>query len=65
MARSGFVDRHDCKDDGRGQVVTISARGRSVRQAMWPVYAEVLSGTIGARLTPEEAQTLARLLAKV
>lgn len=65
MAKAGLVDRAGCEDDGRGQVVRISAQGRAVRQAMWPVYAGVLSTRVGARLTPDEAATLAGLLSRL
>lgn len=63
MVRAGLVERQDCEDDGRGQIVRISETGRSVRKAMWPVYARVLSERIGAKLTSAECAQLTRLLA--
>lgn len=65
MVKAGLVDRLDCEDDGRGHVVRISERGRSVRQAMWPVYAKALSALLGDRLTSDEAEELTRLLSKL
>ncbi|HBA44246.1 MAG TPA: MarR family transcriptional regulator [Alphaproteobacteria bacterium] len=65
MVKAGLVERQDCEDDGRGQIVFISERGRSIRQAMWPVYAKVLSETIGTKLTSKEAITLTRLLSEL
>lgn len=65
MVKAGLIERQDCDDDGRGQIVRISDKGRSVRQAMWPVYAQVLSEEIGAKLTTDEATQLVRLLSKL
>lgn len=65
MAKANLIERLDCDDDGRGQIVRISDRGRSVRQAMWPIYAQVLSEEIGAKLTTEDTVQLVRLLSKL
>ena len=65
MVTAGLVDRQDCEDDGRGQIVSISDRGRETRASMWPVYGEVLATRIGARLSREETVQLARLLSKI
>lgn len=65
MAKTNLIERLDCDDDGRGQIVRISDRGRSVRQAMWPIYAQVLSEEIGAKLTTEDTVQLVRLLSKL
>ena len=62
MVKAGLVERQDCEDDGRGQIVAISEQGRSIRRAMWPIYARVLSETIGTKLTSKEAMKLTRLL---
>jgi DNA-binding MarR family transcriptional regulator len=65
LIKANLVSREACGDDGRGQILHITEQGRSVRKAMWPVYAEVLSHEVGARLTAEEAIELARLLSKL
>ncbi len=65
MVKAGLIERQDCDDDGRGQIVRISDKGRSVRQAMWPIYARVLSEEIEAKLTSEDAIQLVRLLSKL
>ncbi|MDY6828824.1 MAG: helix-turn-helix domain-containing protein [Pseudomonadota bacterium] len=65
MVKAGLVERQDCEGDGRGQIVSISEQGRSIRRAMWPVYASVLSEAIGTKLTSKEAMTLTRLLSKL
>lgn len=65
MLSAGLVERRDCEEDGRGQIVFISEQGLSVRRAMWPIYARVLSERIGAKLTSRDAVTLVRLLSKL
>ena len=65
LVKAELIERLNCDDDGRGQIVRIAHKGKSVRQAMWPIYARVLSDKIGTKLTTEEAVQLARLLAKL
>ena len=65
MAKAELIDRRDCDDDGRGQIVCISDKGHAVRQAMWPVYAQVLSEKIEDKLSPDEAAQLVRPLSKL
>jgi DNA-binding MarR family transcriptional regulator len=65
LEREGLVERHQCQLDGRNNVLVITAKGRALRRAMWPVYAAAIEENFGARLTQAEAEQLARLLAKV
>ena len=65
LEREGLVERHQCQQDGRNNVIAITAKGRALRRAMWPVYAAAIEEHFGARLTPEEAQQLSGLLAKL
>ncbi|MBU4530736.1 MAG: MarR family winged helix-turn-helix transcriptional regulator [Alphaproteobacteria bacterium] len=65
MEKAGFIDRQDVEDDGRGQVVRLTHKGRSIRQTMWPVYAEALTRLVEQRVTKDEATELARLLRKI
>src|SRR5262249_38587465 len=65
LEREGLVERHQCQLDGRNNVLLITAKGRALRRAMWPVYAAAIEENFGARLTQAEAEQLARLLAKV
>jgi DNA-binding MarR family transcriptional regulator len=65
MARAGLIDRDDAEDDGRGQVVRLTPKGLSTRQAMWPVYAGVLVRSVEAHFTDAEAAELARLLQRL
>ncbi len=65
MAKAELIERRDCDDDGRGQIVCISDKGHAARQAMWPVYARVLSEKIEDKLSPEDAAQLVKLLSKL
>ena len=65
MEKDGLVERRQCTQDGRSNVVLITAKGRELRRRMWPVYAAGIEEHFGARLTAEEAQQLAGLLAKL
>jgi DNA-binding MarR family transcriptional regulator len=65
LQREGLVERHQCKVDGRNNVLVITAKGRALRRAMWPVYATAIEQHFGARLSQAEAEQLAHLLAKL
>jgi len=65
LERAGLVKRRACPDDGRGQMVQITANGRRLRQEMWPVYAAAIERHVGSKLSCQEAQHLAELLSKL
>ena len=65
MAKAGLVDRQDVEDDGRGQIIRLTQKGRNTRQSMWPVYAGVLIRSVEQQLSKDEATELARLLKKL
>jgi DNA-binding MarR family transcriptional regulator len=65
LQSEGLVERRQCPVDGRNNVVLITAKGRALRRAMWTVYATAIDEHFGSRLSPAEAEQLARLLAKV
>ena len=65
LEREGLVERHQCQRDGRNNVLLITAKGRALRRQMWPVYAAAICEHFGARLTPPEAELLAKLLVKL
>ena len=62
IERAGFVERRACEDDGRGQLVAITERGKAIRRKMWPIYAQALEATIEKRLSAKQAETLDSLL---
>jgi DNA-binding MarR family transcriptional regulator len=65
LEREGLVERRQCELDGRNNVLVISAKGRALRRAMWPVYASAIQQHLGACLSQVEAEQLVRLLSKL
>lgn len=65
MAKAGLVSRLDCNTDGRGQMLTLTAKGLATRAQMWPVYAQALSTSLGCRLSEAEQLSLAQLLKRL
>ena len=65
LEREGLVERHQCRQDGRNNVLLITAKGSALRRQRWPAYAAAIEEHFGARLTPAEAEQLAGLLAKL
>jgi DNA-binding MarR family transcriptional regulator len=62
LEAAGYVERHPCKDDARGQFIVITPAGKAMRKRMWPVYAAALNAVIGQRVSDREAATLGGLL---
>jgi DNA-binding MarR family transcriptional regulator len=64
MEADGLVERQECLEDLRGQMVVITAAGLTLRQQMWSAYSPALQATMG-KLSAEEAAQLAALLSKL
>lgn len=60
-----YIMRWRCEQDGRGQVVSITDKGRDVRKQMWPVYAAVLQDLFGEKLDDQQAEQLAERLGQL
>lgn len=65
IEEAGLIARGGCPGDGRGQIIRITEAGRAARCAMTPVYRAALQASLGRRLSPEEAVTLATLLGRL
>ncbi len=65
LVKADLVERRPCADDRRGYVLAITADGLAVRAKIWSVYAPAIQAAIGARLSRDEAVSLARILAKI
>ncbi len=65
IEKEGYVERRTCPDDGRGQTLHVTERGRAIRRKMWPVYARAIESMIGQRLSAREAAELAETLGKI
>lgn len=65
LVQAGLVERLPVEEDGRGQVVRITAEGRETRCRMWPVYAAELCTLVEAPLREGEAAALAASLGRL
>jgi DNA-binding MarR family transcriptional regulator len=65
LGDEGLIERRPCPMDGRSKHLVITDKGRALRAAMWPVYADAIRAHVGSRLTAEEARQLAQLLGKL
>jgi len=62
---AGYITRRPCPEDGRGQVVAITAEGRRLLPRMWRTYQAAIRDHFADKLSADEANTLGRLLAKL
>jgi DNA-binding MarR family transcriptional regulator len=62
LEKAGYVERRACADDGRGQIVAITAAGRAIRRRMWPVYAAAIEDALGRHLSAKQAESLDALM---
>lgn len=60
-----LVEKLPVADDGRGQTIRISAKGRETRRQMWAVYGRSIAELVGARLSPDELNTVSALLGRL
>lgn len=58
IERAGYVERRSCEDDGRGQLIAITASGRNIRRKMWPVYARAIEAAVGQHLSGRQIECL-------
>lgn len=61
MKRAGLVACSNCKEDGRGQIVSLTDAGKTMRARMWPIY----SDAIDRQFDGSTAEWLAALLGGV
>jgi DNA-binding MarR family transcriptional regulator len=62
IEKAGYLERRACDDDGRGQVLVITAAGKHIRRRMWPVYAAAIQSALGEHLSEKQAEALDALL---
>jgi DNA-binding MarR family transcriptional regulator len=65
MENAGLVERLPHPEDGRGQLVAITAAGRALQKRMWKVYGPAIAQHVGEKLARGDASELARLLQKL
>jgi DNA-binding MarR family transcriptional regulator len=65
MEKAGLVERLPHPEDGRGQLVAITAEGRALQKRMWKIYAPAIQREVGEKLSRSDAAELGRLLKKL
>ena len=64
MEADGLVERRECPQDGRGQLVHVTPAGLKLRKTMWTTYSKAMREAL-APLSDKEALQLAALLSKL
>jgi DNA-binding MarR family transcriptional regulator len=62
LVQAGFARREPCPQDGRGQVICLTEKGRALIDAMWPAYRVAIMAHFGGKLGAGEAKALAGML---
>jgi DNA-binding MarR family transcriptional regulator len=65
LEAAGHVAKQVSEDDGRGQLLTITKSGRTMRRRIWPVYAAAIEEAVGRHLSERDATALGDLLGKL
>lgn len=65
LEKAGLVERRRHEQDGRGQVVVVTAAGLDLQRNMWPVYQQAIQRHVGCKLDGAEADRLGALLGKL
>jgi DNA-binding MarR family transcriptional regulator len=62
LVDAGYARRQPCPEDGRGQVVYLTEKGRALIDAMWPAYRAAITAHFGDRLDGRQAEALGEIL---
>ena len=62
---AGLVTRQRTPEDRRGAYAALTAKGRALRQRMWPVYQAAVEKYFGAYVSEREAIQIGEILARV
>jgi DNA-binding MarR family transcriptional regulator len=65
MEAEGLVRREPCADDARGADIAITAKGRTLRRRMWPVYEAAIDRHFASKLSERDVEVLGRLLQRL
>ena len=65
LEADGLIEKLPVADDGRGQTIRITAKGRETRRSMWAVYGRSIAELVGAWLPAEDLETLTALLGRL
>ncbi|MER8959412.1 MULTISPECIES: MarR family winged helix-turn-helix transcriptional regulator [unclassified Mesorhizobium] len=65
LEADGQVEKLPVADDGRGQTVRVTDKGRETRRRMWAVYGRSIAELVGSRLSNDELDVLSALLGRL
>lgn len=65
LENAGYIEREDCADDGRGQILKINRAGRKLVKEMWPIYRQAIDARFAGRLDEGEIRGLSNVLMKL
>ncbi|MGE0408002.1 MAG: MarR family winged helix-turn-helix transcriptional regulator [Amphiplicatus sp.] len=65
LAAAGYVEREDCAEDGRGQILKITRDGCKLLRDMWPVYRQAIKAHFADKLEADEIAALSTMLLKL
>ncbi|RWN30273.1 MAG: MarR family transcriptional regulator [Mesorhizobium sp.] len=65
LEADGLVEKLTVADDGRGQTICITAKGRETRRQMWAVYGRSITELVGAKLSADELTRVSALLGRL
>ncbi|MBZ9753902.1 MarR family winged helix-turn-helix transcriptional regulator [Mesorhizobium sp. ESP6-5] len=65
LEADGLVEKLPVADDGRGQTIRVTAKGRETRRRMWAIYGRSIEELVGAKLSPDELSMVSALLGRL
>ncbi|PBB69011.1 MarR family transcriptional regulator [Mesorhizobium sp. WSM4312] len=65
LEADGLVEKLPVTDDGRGQTIRITAKGRETRRRMWTVYGRSIAELVGGKLSADELKMMSTLLGRL
>ncbi|TPL74869.1 MarR family winged helix-turn-helix transcriptional regulator [Mesorhizobium sp. B2-3-15] len=65
LEADGLVEKLPVADDGRGQTIRVTPKGRETRRRMWAIYGRSIEELVGAKLSSDELSTVSALLGRL
>ena len=65
MQAEELIERQPVDDDGRGEFVLLTTKGRDLQKRMWPVYRRAIGRRFSGRLGGDDVEDLLRILQKL
>ncbi len=65
MEADGLIQRERVENDGRGEFVQVTTKGRELQKSIWPVYRRAIGKRFSSRLSARDVDELLRILQKL